>query len=259
MSGLKACNRALWSPDVLCRSVLSAWWSADDHGTANMTDDGAGLISSWIDRIAGIALTGTTTARPTWASNSFNASKAGLTFDGTATALAGTSITALPNAAVAGEMWLSMTQTLAQTGVILSYGGIAAGARRKLTANATFHPILSDGTTNNQDLTGRVISLPSAVAGQMFSTTANGFNTGVAFAANPVTIGALNTGTTRMRLGADNNTAAASFFGGVIRHAIILTGTLALADRQRLEGFLAWDGGFQASLPQTHPYQLFRP
>lgn len=259
MSGLKACNRALWSPDVLTRSVLSAWWSADDHGTARMTDDGSGLISSWIDRIGGVTLTGTTTARPTYGSTSFNSSKAGLTFDGSANCLTGTSLTPLPAAAVAGEMWLSLTQTLAQTGVMLSYGGVAAGARRRLSCNATFHPIVSDGATNLTQGGTPFLSSPGVVSGQMFATTENGWMSGVAFPSNPVAISTLNTGTTRMRLGADNNTAAASFFGGVIRHAFILTGTLALADRQRLEGYLAWDGGFQASLPQTHPYQLFRP
>lgn len=259
MSGLKACNRDPWSPYVLPRSVLSAWWNADDHGTANMTDDGAGLISNWVDRIGGIALSGTTTARPTWTNNAFNTSKAGVTFDGTATTLTGTSLTPLPSGAVAGEMWLSMTQILAQVGVMLSYGGVAAGARRRLSCNATFHPIVSDGATNLTQSGTPFLSSPGVVSGQMFATTENGWMSGVAFPNNPVTISTLNTGTTRMRLGADNNTAAASFFSGVIRHAFILTGTLGLADRQRLEGWNAWDGGYQAQLPVTHPYQLFRP
>jgi hypothetical protein len=259
MSGLKACNRALWSPDVLTRSVLSAWWNADDHGTVRMTDDGAGLISSWIDRIGGMALTGTTTARPTWASGSFNSTKAGVTFDGSATTLAGTTLTTLPTGAVASEMWLSAVQTLAQTGVLVAYGAIGAGARRQISSNSTFHPLISDGSTNLTQTGTPTLASPGVVSGQMFSTTENGWMTGVAFPANPATIATLNTGTTRLRLGASNNTAAATFFGGVIRHAFILTGTLSLADRQRLEGYLAWDGGFQASLPQTHPYQLFRP
>ena len=35
-----------WTPYDLGPGCLSAWWSADDHGTARMTDDGAGLISN---------------------------------------------------------------------------------------------------------------------------------------------------------------------------------------------------------------------
>ena len=66
---LQRSTPGLWSPYLLNPSVLKAWWNADDHGTSYMTDDGAGLISSWIDRIGNVAVTGTTTQRPTWASN----------------------------------------------------------------------------------------------------------------------------------------------------------------------------------------------
>lgn len=258
MSGLKACNRDLWSPHVLTRSVLSAWWNADDHGTARMTDDGAGLISNWVDRIGGLALTAVTTARPTWASASFNTSKAGITFDGAVNCFVTTTLTS-PTGANASEIWVVATATVAQNATLLAYGGSTNGTLRNVAMTSAFKVRSGDGTNLNIDTSSNLISSPSVVNGQLFGTTVNGWINGNAFTANPTTIPTLNTGTTRMRVASTTGGSASSFFGGVVRHVMILNGTLTAADRQRLEGYFAWDGGFQASLPVSCPYQRFRP
>jgi len=261
MSGIKACNRALWSPDVLTRSVLSAWWCADDHGTARMTDDGSGLISSWIDRIGGMTVTATTTARPTWASTSFNSSKAGVTFDGSATGMSSTSLTTIPTGAVAGELWASCVQQSVPgaNGLIIDYGaagGVATANTRQLRSNASQLVAASDGSVA---MNGGSLASPTCVSAQFSGTTMNAWTNGVAAAGNPTTIGTLNTGTTRARIGAATGSGITNSGLFVAPHIFILTGTLSLPDRQRFEGFLAWDGGYQASLPATHPYQRFRP
>jgi hypothetical protein len=261
MSAILACKRDPWGPHVLTRSVLKAWWNADDHGTARMTDDGAGLISNWVDRIGGMAVTATTTARPTWAASSFNSTVAGLTFDGVANCFVSTTLTTLPTGAVAGEIWVSTVLNTAGSLVnIFDYGGAVASSARVLQASSGAGKArVSDLTTIGADTSANVLTTPSVVSGQFFGTTMNGWINGNAFTVNPVTISSLNTGTTRARIGASNLGAAAGFWPGVIRHVFVLQGTLSDVDRQKFEGFLAWDGGYQASLPATHPYQRFRP
>ena len=123
-----------FSPYDLGRDILRNWWSADDHGTARMTDDGAGLISSWTDRIAGLAVTAVTAARPTYGATAL-AGRPALTFDGVANCLASTSLTNMPTGAQDGEIWALFSQAAAapaDTGNrdLIRYGGTSADTCR---------------------------------------------------------------------------------------------------------------------------------
>jgi len=245
--------RAPANPFTILGSSVAAWWCAQDY--VRMTDDGSGLISNWNDRVTALSVTATTTARPTWGATSFNGTFPGLTFDGVANCLLTSTLTALPTGANAGEIWALCTQVSAQTSTVAAYGAITAGQLRRVSASGTFHPFVTDGTTNNQDAGANLLSSPAIVSGQFFSTTENGWINGTAFTPNPTTIGSLNTGTTRLRIGASNSTSAASFFGGVISDVMVISGTLSTSQRQQLEGFFAWNRGLVASLPNGHPYQ----
>lgn len=46
---------------------------------------------------------------------------------------------------------------------------------------------------------------------------------------------------------------------GTLQELVICSTTLGLADRQNLEGYLAWKWGLVSSLPSTHPFKLFPP
>jgi len=46
---------------------------------------------------------------------------------------------------------------------------------------------------------------------------------------------------------------------GDIAELLVFSGTLSPADRQEIEGYLAWKWGFQASLPDGHPYKSAPP
>lgn len=251
-------KKALWDPYVLSRSVLKAWWSADDLAASS--------VSTWTDRIGGMATTAATTAIPTWNATSWTAnSKPGVTFDGVANCMASTSLTTLPTAAVAGEVWLLATQaTLGTTAggtIPVQYGGTGGSRRLSRQPVSNVNRVReSDGTAT---LTDTVTNYSGAhIIGGFWSGTTMGLRIDGADASPAtMTITSLNTGTTRLRIGASNATTADSFFSGVVRHVIIPT-LLTSTQRLQLEGYLAWDGWSSAAsnpLPSTHPYKFSPP
>jgi hypothetical protein len=48
-------------------------------------------------------------------------------------------------------------------------------------------------------------------------------------------------------------------FGGNIAEIVMYRSALSVANRQSLEGYLAWKWGFEASLPVGHPYKNSPP
>lgn len=259
---LRCGNRPNWDPYLLTPSILKAWWSADDHGTGLMTDDGSGLISAWKDRIGGMSITAATTARATWSATAFNSSYSGLTFDGSANCYVSTTLASLPTGATGGEIFALVNQA-AGTGAqhrIAHYGGNGAAVDRYISASSG-NPtrfFISDNSTNLVD-TSQNFSGNFIVGGYWSGTTEgariNGRDT------SPATAGtaSLNTGTVRFRMGAHNSGSAGNFWRGVIRHLIITT-TLTSAGRQKLEGWLAWDAALATTLlPSSHPYYSARP
>ena len=53
--------------------------------------------------------------------------------------------------------------------------------------------------------------------------------------------------------------APVGYFTGTINEMILYYATLTLAQRQQIEGYLAWKWGLQGSLPTTHPYYTIAP
>lgn len=243
-----------WDPSDL-GSALKAWWNADDHGGANMTDDGGGLISAWVDRTGSMSLTAATTARPTYGATAFLGSKKGLTFDGVANCLAGSSLGTLPTGSTAGEMWGLVVNTGLVASCLAAYGSGAGSATRRLGLSGTQLLRVSDVTVN---LDGPAATAPSAFGGAWNGTSMTGRANGADFAGNPATIASLNTAATRMRIGATATTSASAFFAGTLRHLLVTT-TLATADQQKLDAWLLWDCGQQALLPTSHPYYYAPP
>jgi hypothetical protein len=49
-------------------------------------------------------------------------------------------------------------------------------------------------------------------------------------------------------------------WAGALSELILFSNTLTTAQRQQMEGYLAWKWGLQATLPtSTHPYRTFKP
>lgn len=212
-------------PDDILGAKLKAWWAADDHGTANMTDDGSGLISNWVDRIGAMALTATAGARPTWTADGFADAFAGLTFDGVADCMVSTSLGTLPTGSTAGEIWVIFRSldTDVESDRIVAYGGDSGATSRQITLLSSNHdaPRAGDGVSfNGNNVTG---SLDPCIVGALYkATTVSGW-VNASDMDNDGTIASLNTGTTRMRIGARNLSAADAFAKCVISDVLITT------------------------------------
>lgn len=249
-----------WTPTSL-GSALKGWWAADDHGTANMTDDGAGLISAWVDRASAISATGATTARPTWSATAFTGGLAGVTFDGVANALISTAITALPNGSTAGEIWAEVDQRATPSATIqypIRYGGGTASTSRGVSraiAGTSRASIL--GSASLTDVTVNFFG-PHVVQGRWDDLLISGRIDGRVFPTPSTAVVSLATGTTRLRLGAADGGAASGFFQGALRN-IIITTALPLPSQQQIEAWMMWDMGRAYALPWNHPYRHRRP
>jgi hypothetical protein len=235
-----------------------AWWNADDYYL--MTDDGAGAISSWPDRRGRLAVTAATTARPTWARNSFNSAYPGITCDGTTDALTTTTFTNLPTGSTAGSIFVfaSLGTTGAQQNLV-SYGSNVAAAGRVIRLNSSGVLQVSENAAivaGVGAITGGIHLLWAEWSG----TTQTAYQDGAQLASSPGTIASLNTGTLRTRFCSNNGTSAANFAAATFAGIAIASGNLSAADRQRFEGFYWWQDGLSGSgLPLTHLYKWAPP
>lgn len=235
---------------------LKAWWDADDHGTARMTDDGAGLISMWEDRVGAMQVTATLTARPTWTANALS-SEPGLTFDGTADCLVSTVLTTIPTGSTAGEIWALLSQDFAAgtAGVkaVVRYGDNSQDRALTRGVVSATNRLLITGT---QNLFDTVIDFSGihVVSGAWSGTTETGRIDGRATNPASAVITSLNTATTRFRIGSNVAVAASNFWSGAMRHVLVTT-TLTSGEREQLEAFLAWECGEESLLPSGHPYE----
>lgn len=245
-----------WTPLDL-GAALKYWANADDHGTANMTDDGGGLISQWKDRVGGLAATGATTARPTWTATAFNSAYAGVTGNGTANILKTAVLTGLPTGATGGEIWLLLNSTSVVANSFMFMYGAAGGVSRTLYHTATPQLALSDGTTNTTQTTPATL-LGNLIIGAFWAGTTQSARVNGADASPAGTIGALNTPTSGSLSMFARNTSLL-FAAMVLRHGIVTT-TLTALQRQQMEGYLGWDAGLAGStLAVGHPYKSARP
>jgi hypothetical protein len=251
----------LWTPAVLGASLL-AYWSADDHGTANMTDDGAGVISTWKDSVGALTTTAALTVRPTWAATSFNSAYAGVTFDGSNDRMNVASVGSLPVTTVASEIHALVDQTVAgaTAGIkrLFAYGSGAANGARSLVrvpiSNVNRLRVY-DGTVTLMTDTIHDFSGPHIVGGRFSAATATAWFDGKA--TNPASAAmAFSTGTTGTTIG--STVSAAEFWTGVERY-IFVTAVLSDANRQRLEGWMAHNSGLTGNLASDHPYKSAAP
>lgn len=241
-------------------TAVKAWWDP----LSGITKDGSNLVSSWVDRITGTAVTQSTSGdQPT-----YQPSGAGSTVLGnrpclqlgatTATYLQSASaISTLPTGT--SDMWLftvcKLSNGVGSAAMIAGYGSQA----------------LSIGITGDG-------SLPVGKFSCLYRDQAFGFNGTNILSANAVidtsftnsaTTGRLN-GTTDATGPAALSNSNEAFVIGIRPHAsteypvgyigdVIVTSTLTTDERDKLEGYLAWKYGLQASLDAAHPYRHTPP
>ena len=227
-----------------------------------MVDDGGGVISSWKDRKAQLAITAVTTARPTYSSTSFNNTYPGMTFDGATDCLVTTTLTNFPTSSTAGFIAMLFKQVTDQTGTMFSYGGTAAGTLRRITRNSATPGRLTVSDAE-QTLTDTSVSIASPNyfigIGTWSGTTETGRINGAATSPGSKSLDtSLNTSTTRARMGA-NTAATAASFQNIIVAATMIGTTTDSTTLQKIEGYLAWNYGVVFILPDTHPYKMAPP
>lgn len=232
-------------------AAVKAWWHADDVAI--------GAVAAWRDRVGGVTpVQASGTLQPVKAASSFNGLP-GVTGDGTDDELTTTSLGNIPTGSTEGYIFALIGGAAA--GAVTCCGGYGAqgtAIQRRLSTGSTGTPQVVDGTTTENGTAASCASGYHLLVGNWVGTTENGWLDGVAFAANPTTIASLNTSTTRLRLFANAQTAAAQFWTKPIRSFVITT-ALTVAERQFLEGVMMWDGEIQTQLASTHPYVNVRP
>jgi len=62
-----------------------------------------------------------------------------------------------------------------------------------------------------------------------------------------------------IRLGADHDLSGANYSNILFNEYVVIDGVLSTADRQKLEGYLAWHWELEANLPGGHPYASTPP
>lgn len=108
---------------------------------------------------------------------------------------------------------------------------------------------------------------PRYVATRTQSTSHNIYQVALGNAESVIRINSLANGTPRIQtlanVAVDNNaftiSRATQSLIGEISELVYIDGTLTLANRERMEGYLAWKWGLVASLPVGHPYKSIPP
>lgn len=258
--GIMAVSRGaapvLWQPTDL-GSDLKVWWNADDTTT--------GAVATWTSRVGSLAPTAAAGLQPASGPTSFNSAYRGVVFDGTDDCLVGTSFGSMPVGATAGEIWSVAEFTggaaLAVGRPTLKYGSGAGTATNRALQRNTVSSVnrytVTDGLTLLQD-TVVALTLPFIGCAWWSGTTQGGRLNGQDMTPATGTIPTLNTTATRYRIGAQNAASALGFWLGPIRH-IMVTLLLSSTNREKMEGWCAWDSGLTGTLVAGHPYKSAPP
>ena len=265
----------LWTPAELGAS-LALWLDADDAATISLNGS---TVSNWNDKSGNNrhVSQATATAQPTYLSVGFSG-KPSLRTDGSDSLEPG--ITSLGRnvggltAAIVGMYPVGATFNSNACDIII-YTANTGGTRLYLGPNpsvSTANRYAVAGRRLDTDAFATVSSTTDSLANSgtpwirignrdYSGGVANHFTNGTQDLTNAVvtTQGAGNT--------SDTDSVRTVIFGGVanvppnteLSEIVVTHSTLSTADRQKLEGYLAWKWGLEANLPVDHPYKGAAP
>jgi hypothetical protein len=243
-----------WTPLDL-GTDLKAWWAADD------APDGA--FTTIIDRVA--AQTLTSEGGVMSIANGWDGERT-IYFDGVNDDLVTTNLAGIPTGTAESEIWSLYDILNPPDGpankMICSYGGLAVATTRQSRVSVASFAAVSNGqvalTDTAMELRGRHAMSASFEFVSASQSLLSGSVDGWKMIPATLTAAALNTGATRLRVGASNGTTANQFANMHLKH-LMITAKLTTANRRRMQGWLCWDGGIQAKLPANHPYRNSPP
>jgi hypothetical protein len=189
--------------------------------------------------------TGSAGAVPTWVSNQANG-KPVLRFP------SGSKMLSVPNVPVIASAlsYLAVTRHAAASW----YPMVFSGGSAELRCNGpSLLPEWSIGGSYVTGVTPIVTGSWHIFAGTFGSGTVTGFLDGTSF--GTASLASISPGTQAIALGQRPTGPGDYPFVGDLAAAVIVTTTLTVADRQRIEGYFAWKYGLIANLPANHPYK----
>ena len=258
----KAATNGVFTPNLI--GNLQAWFDAADLTTVTVSGSS---VTQWRDKSSNAYSVGQPTAsnQPMY-SYSLQNKKNGIQFSTSSFLFAAGS--SMPNftTGAATSVFLAAKNASTNTGWnifnTIWFVGINGGTQRY---HLSFNQNTTDGTTlyTNGILVGQVTSnavAPSsnAILGFTASSTSATIHTnGSSDTYSGTTLPAANNTTYFMFGDARNDVNASS--DTVIYEMVGYNVQLNVAQRQQIEGYLAWKWGLVANLPSTHPYKLFPP
>lgn len=251
---LLAGKRDPWSPWVVPRSLQGDWWRAEDRPVAALvTDDGAGLISSWAGCINRLALTASGTARGQYSATGFAGAYPAISGNGTTVVMNRESTAGLPTGTTPGFIaFIGGPFTASDT--IIQYGGGGTSVVRGIeTASA---PLLRARAVNVV-ATSAATGLTAMIV--LFIMEATRLRLRVNGVETVVTNVLGSTTSIRARFFATTAASPTQFAAGPLAEAMIHP-AWPDADYLRLEGYLARKYSLaDIALPADHPYARSAP
>jgi hypothetical protein len=236
----------LWTPSNL---TTYAWYDASDTNTIT---ESAGAVSQWDDKSGNNkhATQGTGTYQPTTGSRTIDGLNV-LDFDGANNQLDLTSVISL-----SGEFGFFAVFENDIVGEANMYFGETSGDNKiGFYSSKTFLRVLTSddrtlafGLGNNPVIVG--VTRNSANKVDM------AYNAAISYTRMFSDV-AQSGASTWNRIGDGNGTAQG--WNGTLGEIIVISGTVSLSDRQKLEGYLAWKWGLEDNLPADHPYKDSAP
>lgn len=259
-----------WTPADLGAS-LALWLDADDAATVTLNGSN---VSQWADKSGNghHLVQATAAAQPAFVASALNG-KPGVRADGVDDELiAATGFAAESVMVFTVERWLewitntSKAQNLWHTDLPVS--GVANLEMRKEQYLNVMTTRVSDGSVGGQIfLTGQnsanSLNIANICASQFNRATSigNAFFNGNAIAGTTITsIPPSFGGRFALFVGfAESTVTPVRNANAEVFETVVVSAALPDADRQKLEGYLAWKWGLERKLPFNHPYRDFPP
>jgi hypothetical protein len=249
-----------WSPSDM---TTKAWYDADDASTIT---ESSGLVSQWDDKSgSGLhIIQNTGSEKPTTGTRTINGKNV-IDYDGTTDIIFEANNDMFRN--VGSGMIIGVVKTDDGTGVEVvakvltpSFPNARAemrfdtskfsGAGRRLDGDTTVELDAAATFDTNEHVFGILFDWANA---EMNFSIDGTLETAQAFQTAGNTS---DTDSLQLNIG---DSGSGEHFDGVIAELIFVEDDLSLANRQKLEGYLAWKWGLEASLPVGHPYLLAAP
>ncbi|WP_439611514.1 hypothetical protein [Reyranella sp.] len=213
---------------------VAEYFDDADHGTANMTDDGGGLISAWKGRVTGLTLAASGSQRPTRDEN-------GLLFNG-AQMMASSGLGPINGGSNGGSIFLLVQQLALDNAPrnLISIG--SSTQQRTLRVNASTHRPGALTTAGTVESTVRAFVGESVIQGKFIDGR-------IDLWLNAEFLGSVNAtitaGSTGIRLGASLAGTPDRFAKCYVRKILFVNGDTSREEDIRIAAELAGSNGFE--------------